>query len=90
MVGLNEAPLQARIRWQRGVADGYSTISEETLIIVNTSQLTDDNWNTYITTTAPKPAEALQARIRFVLLGGDEATLQGVGIDLVVVTTIVD
>src|SRR5690554_6347018 len=78
--------IQVQIVWQQGAADSYADISTEILEnIVGTDVELSLAWETHVVVTGPKPAEALQARLRFImftsLLG-----VAGVYLDQVVVT----
>ncbi|WP_274653378.1 hypothetical protein [Paenibacillus humicola] len=84
--GLLNGQFQTRIRWQRGEADGYSVISEETLETIEAGALTPLQWENHVITSGLKPADAVQARLRFVLLGGGLITIGGVAVDQVVIT----
>ncbi|WP_274651332.1 hypothetical protein [Paenibacillus humicola] len=77
--------VEVRIRWQRGAADGYSVISEVTLETIEAFSLLLDTWATHVVVSGPKPADAVQARLRFILIN-NPVNVSPVQIDQVVLT----
>jgi hypothetical protein len=78
--------VQVQIVWQGG--PGYDIIDTEILEVLPGGLIELElplEWQTHVITTGPKPADAVQAYIRFVLLN-TELGVDGVYIDEVVVT----
>ncbi|MDF2648083.1 MAG: hypothetical protein K0Q73_3888 [Paenibacillus sp.] len=78
--------VQVQIVWQRGEADLYSVISTEILEnLIGLDITLGTAWETHVVVTDAKPAEAVQARLRFIMFSS-ALGVAGAYIDEVVVT----